>query len=493
MSEDDAPVRAPRLDGLPPGFVWGAATSAAQVEGAADARGPSIWDTFAAHRGRVRGGATPAQAGHHLSRYREDVALLRRLGVQGYRFSFAWPRLQPEGAGRLDRAGLSVYDRLVDELLEAGIEPWATLYHWDLPQPLQDAGGWPERDLVDRFTDYATSVHAALGDRVCRWFTLDDPFSAAWLGYGAGVHAPGEQDPARAARAAHHLVLAHGYALAGMRGQAPADHDFGVVLDLPALRPAPGLTDDPEPAAQVDLLDGLRTRWWLDALLLGRYPDDVLTALEPYLAGSDGAVHLGDLSVIAQPVDVLGLTYPGEYPVRRRTSDRGRVQPDLPGTAELQVGRARVGEAGEAGEAGEGVDGPDGAASGLRDVLVRIARQYPPVPLVVAGCGVAVPDSRSALQVREGHESAPVPDPARVLHLYAHLEAAAQAVADGVDLRGFFASPLLDGFDWADGMTQRGLVRVDPDTGDRRLRGSYLIYRDLIAGQRAPDQVLVVP
>jgi len=470
--DEDVPLD---LSGLPAGFVWGAATSAFQIESGADQRGLSIWDTFCHEAGRIRDGSDATVACDHVHRYAEDVALLRGLGVDAYRFSIAWPRVQRQGKGALSAKGLAFYDRLVDELLAAGIEPWVTLYHWDLPQPLQNIGGWPVRELADRFTDYAVATHAALGDRVRRWTTLNEPWCSAWLGHASGEHAPGATDLGQAARAAHHLLLAHGQAVAAMRAQAPADHAFGIVLNPGAYRAADGL-----PAADVvavlpaaHVLDGVHTRWWFDALLLGTYPQDTLELLTPYLGG---AVHDGDLATIAQPLDFLGVNYYRDHLLQPRTGDDPPTVPDLPGTEAVTMAPG----------------GPDATTmgwpvtpDGLRALLVRIAHEYPPVPLVITENGAAYRDSRAALQVREDEEQGPIPDPARIAFIRAHLAALAAAVEQGVDVQGYFAWSLLDNFEWAHGYTQRfGLVRVDFDTCDRRPRASYRAYHDIIAAQR---------
>lgn len=464
------------LSGLPPGFVWGAATSAYQIEGAADERGQSIWDTYCREPGRIKDRSDATVACDHVHRYVEDVALLRTLGVDAYRFSIAWPRVQPTGQGALDAKGLAFYDRLLDELLAAGIEPWATLYHWDLPQALQNLGGWPVREVADRFADYAVAVHAALGDRVRSWMTLNEPWCSAWLGYGSGEHAPGAADVGLAARAAHHLLLGHGQALAGMRAQAPADHSLGIVVNPGAYRAAdslpPNEVEEVQPA--VTELDGLHTRWWLDALLLGTYPADTYAALAPHL---QGIVQDGDLDVICQPLDFLGVNYYSDVLLQPRSRGGAVPVPALTEAAGVRV----VSGGPESTTMGWPVT-PDG----LRVLLGRISRDYPPIPVVITENGSAWHDSRAALQVREPALPGPIPDPARVAYLRAHLAALAAAARQGVDVRGYFAWSLLDNFEWSHGYTQRfGLVRVDFDTGDRRPRSSFEAFRALIAAQRA--------
>ncbi|HET9654021.1 MAG TPA: GH1 family beta-glucosidase [Kineosporiaceae bacterium] len=463
------------LSGLGADFVWGAATSSFQIEGDADGRGRSIWDDLCDVPGAITDGSHGRTACDHVHRYAEDVRLMRDLGVGAYRFSIAWPRVMPSGTGRPDPAGLAFYDRLVDELLAAGISPWVTLYHWDLPSPLQtDLGGWASREIVPRFADYAVAVHAALGDRVRHWATLNEPWCSAWLGYGSGEHAPGIRDHGQAARAAHHLLLAHGEAIRAMRAQAPADHELGIVLNLFPLRPSPRLTG--REAAEVGeitrLMDGVQNRWWLDALFEGHYPRDVTDRLS---AALDGVVRDGDLERIGAPLDFLGVNY---------YSDQYYLPAQQPGPADSGAypGAALVTSEDP---------GPDATTmgwpvtpDGLHDILLRIGRAYPAAPpLVVTENGAAYPDDPAA--VAAAVDGTAVADPMRVRYLRAHLAAVARAVRDGADVRGYFAWSLLDNFEWAHGYTQRfGLVRVDFDSLQRRPRRSYEVYRDAIAAHR---------
>ena len=458
------------LTGLPPGFTWGAATASFQIEGDAEHRGDSIWDAFCREPGRILDGSDGRVACDHVHRVEEDVALLRGLGVGAYRFSIAWPRVQPRGSGALDRAGLAFYDRLVDRLLEAGIDPWVTLYHWDLPLPLHEAGGWPARDTADRYTEYATAVHAALADRVRHWATFNEPWCSAWLGYGSGIHAPGVADHAQAARAAHHLLLAHGRAVTAMRAQAPADHRLGIVLNLVPFRPAPYLSDTArdQVLASARRMDGTQNRWWLDALFEGRYPQDTLELLAPAL---DGVLQPGDAEEIAAPMDFLGVNYYHDHVL-------------VPAEQPLPPG------AGPHPGAGDVVWAPPGERAmsngwpvtpgGLRDVLARVVTDHPGAPpLVVTENGAAYADA-------PGPDGAPsLDDVRRVSYLLDHVQVLAAAAREGIDVRGYFAWSLMDNFEWAEGYTQRfGLIRVDFDTLARTPRRSYDVYRRVIEAAR---------
>ncbi|MDP9134348.1 MAG: GH1 family beta-glucosidase [Actinomycetota bacterium] len=427
---------------FPDGFQWGVATASYQIEGAVseDGRAPSIWDTFAHTPGAVRDGDTGDVANDHYHRWREDVELIAGLGVDLYRFSLAWPRLQPSGRGALNQAGVDFYSRLVDALLERGVEPWVTLYHWDLPQALQDDGGWPERDTAERFAEYAALVHERLCDRVGIWTTLNEPWCSAFLGHAQGRHAPGIQDDGAALRAAHHLLLGHGMAVRAMRERAPANR-FGLTLNLTPTDPA---SDDPADLDAARRIDALANRLFLDPLLLGRYPDDV-----PPLPVQDG-----DEAIVAQPLDLLGVNY------YFRQLARGGANGDGPspwvGARDVEFvarGLSRT-------EMGWEID-----AQGLYDVLGRVHRDYPAIPLYVTENGAAFPDVVA--------EDGRVADPDRVAYLDSHLRAARRAIADGVDLRGYFVWTLLDNFEWGYGYSKRfGLFHVDFETLQRTPKDS---------------------
>jgi len=439
---------------FPPGFRWGVATASYQIEGAVaeDGRGPSIWDTFCATPGKVANGDTGDVACDHYHRWEDDLELMQRLGVQAYRFSVAWPRVIPAGTGAINAKGLDFYDRLVDGLLARGIEPFATLYHWDLPQPLQDAGGWPWRGIVEPFVAYADAVTRRLGDRVRGYATLNEPWCSAHLGYHFGEHAPGLRDPALALAASHHLLLAHGSALPAMRANAPgAMH--GTVLNLYPVHPASPSEAD---AAAARRFDGFFNRWFLDPLLLGRYPADLWAAY-----GDDArAVEDGDLEVIARPLDFLGVNYYSRSIVAADPGPQGlTMAPPPPGAERTEMGWEVY-------------------PQGLTELLVRLDRDYDLPPVFITENGAAYPDAVGA----DGR----VEDADRVRFLARHFAALADAVARGVDVRGYFAWSLLDNFEWSHGYDKRfGLVHVDYATQARTPKRSALWYADFIARQRA--------
>lgn len=447
---------------FPEGFLWGAATAAYQIEGATteDGRGPSIWDTFSHTPGRVRDGDTGDVAADHYHRYAEDVDLMASLNLGAYRFSISWPRIQPDGRGQVNAAGLAFYDRLVDALLARGISPAVTLYHWDLPQALEDAGGWPARDTAHRFADYARLVHDALGDRVDLWTTLNEPWCSAQLGYGMGIHAPGRSEPGAAMAAMHHLLLGHGLAIEAMRAAARPEEQLSITLNLWPVLPA---TDSPEDLAAAHLLDGFMNRLYLDPVLRGAYPEDVVAATTGLTDWS--FVLPGDESVIAAPIDVLGINY--YAPHRARSTPRGAGWSDFP----RNVGVEMLPPRGEVTDMGWEISPKD-----LTDLLVRLAREYG-VPLMVTENGAAFPD---VLQ-----ETGRVEDPRRVAYLEGHLGAVHDALSAGADVRAYFAWSLLDNFEWAEGYSKRfGLVHVDYETLERHPKDSALWFAQGARGNR---------
>ena len=454
---------------FPDEFVWGAATAAYQVEGAAaeDGRTPSIWDTFSRVPGAVVDGDTGDVACDHYHRMPEDVALMKELHLGAYRFSVAWPRVRPDG-GPVNQAGLDFYKRLVDELLAADIRPWLTLYHWDLPQALEDAGGWTNRDTAHRFVDFALTVHEAVGDRVPTITTLNEPWCSAFLGHTGGQHAPGRREGAAGLVAAHHLLLGHGLALQAMREQG-ATADLGITLNFTVADPY-----DPDDEADRDAarrVDGLFNRLFLDAVLRGRYPDDVLDdtrALEhdgrPWL----DAVRDGDLDLIGAPIDALGVNYyhgdavsgrPHPHPVDDVRHPGRPVGSPYPGDTVIEFPRRGLPLTGLGWEV---------QPEGLTRLLLRISQEYDAPPMYVTENGAAYDDT-----VVDGQ----VDDPERRAYIEAHLRAVHAAIEAGADVRGFFQWSLLDNFEWAYGYSQRfGIVYVDYDTQARIPKTSARYY-----------------
>ena len=459
---------------FPDDFLWGAATAAYQIEGAVGAGGrtPSIWDTFSHTPGRVVNGDTGDVACDHFHRFRDDVKLMADLGLSAYRFSLAWPRIQPRGRGPVNQAGVDFYQELVDALLAEGIEPWVTLYHWDLPQEIEDAGGWPARDTASRFAEYASLAHDALGDRVRYWTTLNEPWCSSFLGYGSGAHAPGIRDGAAALAAAHHLMLGHGQAVQALR--AAGARSLGITLNLYAVSPASESAAD---ADAVRRIDGLANRTFLDPLLHGRYPADVvadLTAVTDF-----GFVRDGDLDLIATPLDMLGINYYTRHVVAAAGPDsprppHRRAPTSWPASEEVRF----LGRGLPVTDMNWEIDAP-----GLVEVLTRVHRDYPALPLYVTENGAAF---------RDRPVGGEVADPDRVAYLHDHLAACAAAIAAGVPLAGYFAWSLLDNFEWAWGYTKRfGLVYVDYDSQLRIPKTSAGWYADVIRRNGLPGHAAV--
>jgi len=457
---------------LPDGFRWGVSTSAYQIEGAADedGRGPSIWDTFTARPGAVRDGRTGRTACDHYHRHTEDVALMRGLGLDAYRFSISWSRVQPAGSGPVNAPGLDFYDRLVDELLAAGVAPVPTLFHWDLPQPLEDAGGWLNRDTAHRLGDYAALVADRLGDRVASWITLNEPFVHMVYGYALGLHAPGRTLMLDALPTAHHQLLGHGLAVAALR--AAGAGEVLIANNCTPVRPTAGNPEDgsqadPQAAAKAATAaaayDTLHNRLFTDPLLLGRYPDLSAFGLPDPTWG--GLIQDGDLRIVAEPLDALGINYYNPSWIGPPAEGGG-----LPfEVAEPPSHHPRTGF------------GWPVVPEGLTELLLALQRRYgpalPPVLITENGCSLAAEAEAEAV-----HE-----DRARIDYLRDHIDAVAAAVDQGVDVRGYFTWSLLDNFEWAEGFQQRfGLVEVDFDTLERTPRASYAWYRDRIARHRDP-------
>lgn len=435
---------------FPEGFLWGAATAAYQVEGAwnEEGKGPSIWDEFSHAPGNVRDGHTGDVACDHYHRYREDVALMKSLGLKAYRFSISWPRVLPDGAGAVNEAGLGFYSRLVDELLAAGITPAVTLYHWDLPLALQRAGGWPNAETAHRFADYAELMGRRLGDRVRFWITLNEPFVVAHAGHVAGVHAPGHRDQAEGLLAGHTLCLAHGLAVQRLRAICP-DAKIGITVDLSPQHPA---TD-----AQPDRLAAARAaaytcQWFLDPIYRGEYPAAMREAF-----GRDLPEFTSEQREVVQSrIDFVGVNNYFRSIVRH----------------DPQGGPLRASPAPAPGP--KTAMGWEIYPDGLREILVWVSRRYSPPEVYVTENGAAFDDVPDA--------SGRVEDPERIAYLRDYIAAAHQAVQQGVPLRGYFCWSLLDNFEWAHGYTKRfGIVRVDFDTLQRTVKASGEWYARVIA------------
>jgi len=457
----------PRDSGLrfPAGFTFGSATASYQVEGATgeDGRAPSIWDTFSHASGNVCNGDTGNLACDHYHRWEQDLDLMADLGLGAYRFSIAWPRIIPTGRGAVNRAGIDFYSRLVDGLLERGIRPVATLYHWDLPQVLEDAGGWPVRETADAFAEYAAVLGTALGDRVHTWTTLNEPWCTAYLGYSQGGHAPGRREPAAALAAVHHLNLAHGRALEALRATSTGSPQYSVTLNLHVAR---------GDAEAVRRIEAVGNRAFTGPMLEGVYDDDLIADTASVTDWS--FVQDGDLARIRQPIDVLGVNYYSTNTVRMWDGTSSRQSHD--GHKPAAGGSAWPGsddvvefveQAGPRTAMGWNID-PDG----LLDLLLSLRERYPAQPLMITENGAAFDDVAGA--------DGSVHDRARIEYLRRHLTVAHRAIEHGVDLRGYFVWSLLDNFEWGYGYTKRfGIVRVDFDDQRRTVKDSGHWFREL--------------
>ena len=429
---------------FPAGFRFGVATSSYQIEGATreDGRGDSIWDTFCREPGRISDGTSGDVACDHYHRWPQDLDLIASLGVDAYRFSVAWPRVVPTGSGAVNAAGLDFYERLVDGMLERGLRPYATLYHWDLPQPLQDGGGWDNRDTAYRFAEYTRAVAERLGSRVASYATLNEPWCSSILSYQIGEHAPGLRDRRAALSAAHHLLLGHGEAMKVLREVVPGV-EAGIVLNLNPMYAASGSPEDQQVVRQAD---GEFNRWFLDPLLKGEYPAGIW---EGY--GADVPhVEAGDLETIRQPLDFLGVNYYS----RGFVSAQGQVKPD--GAEYTAIGWEVY-------------------PQGLTDLLVRLNTDYTVPPIFITENGAAYSDTLSGDAVHDAE---------RLNYFSTHLEAVRQATVQGVDVRGYFAWSLMDNFEWAHGYSKRfGLVYVDYGDQARTLKDSAKWYQALASSE----------
>ena len=464
---------------FPTDFLFGAATAAYQIEGAAqeDGRTDSIWDAFCRVPGAVVGGDNGDIACDHYHRYRDDVALMAELGLQTYRFSTSWARVRPDG-GAVNAKGLDFYSRLVDELLAKGITPWLTLYHWDLPQALEDKGGWTNRDTSYLFAEYAASVHDTLGDRVTAWTTLNEPWCSSFLSYIGGEHAPGRQDPAAGLAASHHLLLGHGLAVQELRRRDPA-LQLGITLNLTVADPV-----DPTDERDLDAarrIDGQFNRWFLDPIFRGSYPHDVLRDVAGL--GFEAVVQPGDLEIISSPIDALGVNYyhgeavswrPVEHELTTQAPSPRPKRSPFPAADDVHWHPRGLPVTAMNWEV---------QPEGLTRLLVRVHEEY----TSRAGVALAVTENGAAYDDRVAPDGA-IHDDDRVDFLELHLGAILDAIDAGVPVHGYFYWSLMDNFEWAWGFDKRfGIVRVDYDTQARSLKDSAIAYSRIIAGRALPE------
>ena len=446
---------------FPKDFIWGAATSSYQIEGAwdEDGKGESIWDRYTHTPGKVVDGTNGDVACDHYHLWPQDVALMKSLGLKAYRFSMSWPRILPTGRGRVNEAGLDFYSRLVDGLLDAGIAPVVTLYHWDLPQALQDEGGWPVRSTAEAFVEYADVVSRRLGDRVKTWITHNEPWCASILSHQYGEHAPGWRDPAAALRAAHHLPLSHGWAVPILRANSPGS-EVGITLNFEAKEPA---SNSPADVAMTRLADGGYNRWFMDAVFGRHYPADVIAHYAPHFPQGMDFIQPGDYEAIAAPIDFVGVNY------YTRSIIRDNDAPDNTPPTRL-ADRPKM-------DMFNNLENPvpwEVYPEGLYNFLNRLHFEYRPAKLYITENGASYGDGPGA----DGH----VADTRRREYLQLHLAAAHRAIQNGVPLAGYFVWSLLDNFEWAKGYLQRfGVIHVDYASQQRTPKDSALWYRQAIA------------
>jgi beta-glucosidase len=439
---------------FPDDFLWGAATASYQIEGAVHegGRGESIWDRFSHTPGKTANGETGDVAADHYHRWREDIGTMRELGLKAYRFSTAWPRIVPGGRGAVNQMGLDFYDRLVEGLLEAGIEPWVTLYHWDLPQALQDQGGWATRATIDAFAEYTDAITRRVGDRVKNWITINEPWVVSIMGHYWGVMAPGHKDLKEALQVAHSLLVGHGRAVDVIRSNVP-EGKVGITLNLSHVYPDSDRNEDLEAA---HTMDGFSNRWFLDPVMKGQYPDDMLALYGD--AAPD--VEPGDFDLTARQTDFLGIN---SYNPQYANADPAAT-----------FGYTSAQRGGEHTSMGWIVE-----PQGFRDLLVRVQNDYEPPAIYVTENGAAFNDPAPT----DGR----VADPQRTSYIRRHLLAAHDAIEQGAKLQGYFVWSLLDNYEWAHGYSQRfGITRVDYETQERTIKDSGRFYADVIASNSVP-------
>ncbi len=438
---------------FPGDFLWGVATSAYQIEGGAkaDDRGESVWDRFSHTPGKVVHGENGDTACDHYHRYAEDIRLMASLGIKSYRFSFAWPRIFPDGTGPVNSKGMDFYRRLIEQLSLYGIKPAATLYHWDLPQALQDKGGWLNRDTAYRFADYAEALYREFGSKIPLWITHNEPWCAAFLGYATGDHAPGLRDKPASVKASHHLLLSHGLAVQAFRAAAPVSARVGITLNL---TPVYAASESEADQAAARRQDGFQNRWFLDPLYKGAYPADMVAYYSQWVPLD--YIQPGDLEMIAAPTDFLGVNYYSRSVVKDNPASEYLQLDGVPPTAPLtDMGWEITPEC-------------------LTDLLVRVKKDYGDFPIYITENGAAFPD--------KVNESGEVDDSPRVAFLQGHFKSALKAMEQGVRLKGYYVWSFMDNFEWAHGYSKRfGLVYVDYATQRRIPKKSALWYREVIA------------
>lgn len=439
---------------FPTNFIWGAATSSYQIEGAwnEDGKGESIWDRFTHTAGHVIDGSNGDEACDHYHRWPEDIALMQSIGLQAYRFSIAWPRILPVGRGRINQAGLDFYSRLVDGLLAADIRPFVTLYHWDLPQALQDVGGWPDRGTAEAFVEYADVVSRHLGDRVKDWITHNEPWCVSILSHQLGEHAPGWHDTAAAVRAAHHVLLSHGWAVPAIRSNSPGS-EVGITLNFEAKLAASASEAD---VRQARIEDGIYNRWFISALYGRQYPADIADHYRPHFPDGFDFVQPGDFEAIAVPTDFLGVNYYTRAIIRDEEAVGNLPQTLFPNLPHTEMPKWEI------------------YPEGLYNLLNRLYFDYLPPKIYITENGASFSDGPD--------ETGRIADTRRQDYLVRHFTAAHNAIRNGVPLAGYFVWSLLDNFEWAKGYRQRfGLIWVDYETQQRILKDSAFWYHDVIA------------
>ena len=444
---------------FPSDFIWGSAASSYQIEGAhdQDGRGESIWDRFSHTSGNIHNNDTGDVACDHYNRYQEDINLMQDLGLDSYRFSISWPRIFPEGRGDINQDGLDFYKRLADGLLEAGIKPAATLYHWDLPQALQDEGGWFNRDIIHYFREYAEEIFKELGDFIDFWITHNEPWVVAFLGHYFGEHAPGITDQAKAVAVSHNLLLSHGLAVQTYRDLFGSQGEIGLTLDLHPVYPA---GDSSRDRKAVELCDAFKNRWFLEPIFRGRYPEELLTKYQQHLQQPE--IEDDDLEIISKPVDFLGVNY---Y-TRKLVGYNPKPQILKFRTVDVEDSKHTA-------------MGWEVYPEGLYDLLSRIDQDYQPEKIFITENGAAYDD-----EVTVSAEGKAVRDPERIDYVRQHIDMAGRAVEEGVPLKGYYLWSLLDNFEWAYGYSKRfGIIYVDFETQERIFKDSARWYRDLINNQ----------